>query len=213
MLKLIIITTGAPSTLSTSHRSSHKIIGGFKLNITQAPWQVSLVLNDRGSHKCGGSIISDQWILTSGKCLIAHEEDWSDLQVRVGSVYKDKEGDIFEVDKVILHPWYYGGNMDYDYGLILLDGVLQFNERVQPIKMTNEGSLLDTGKQCLSSGWGLTAHTNQSNDILRGVELSIVNQQLCRDSYKKYMHISSRMVCAGDFNSGGIGRKLYQNSV
>lgn len=110
-----------------------------------------------------------------------HENDWSDSQVRVGSAYKEKGGEIFEVDKVIVHPRYYGGNMDYDYGLILLDGVLQLNERVQPIKMANENDVIETGTQGLSSGWGTTAHPSQSNEILRGVELSIVNQQLCRD--------------------------------
>lgn len=208
-----MIITGAPSAFSSSNPANNKIIGGFKLNITQAPWQVSLVLNDKVSHNCGGSIISNQWILTSGKCLRAHEDDWSDLQVRVGSAYKEKDGEIFEVDKVIVHPRFYGGNMDYDYGLILLDGALKFNERVQPIKMPNENPAIETGTQCLSSGWGVTAHPSQSNEILRGSQLLVVDQQLCRDSYRKYMTVSARMVCAGDFNMGGVGRKFYQERL
>lgn len=51
-----------------------RIVGGRAIDITDAPWQVSLQYN--GRHFCGGSIISpnlgysnsSKWILTAAHC-------------------------------------------------------------------------------------------------------------------------------------------------
>lgn len=46
-------------------RLDGRIVGGNKINITEAPYQVSL---QTGTHICGGSIISSEWILTAAHC-------------------------------------------------------------------------------------------------------------------------------------------------
>lgn len=52
--------------LSLSHLEG-RIIGGFPINITEAPYQVSL--NLRGSHYCGGSILSEKFVLSAAHCM------------------------------------------------------------------------------------------------------------------------------------------------
>lgn len=44
----------------------NRIVGGVAIGIKDAPWQISL--QSGGRHRCGGSIISEDWILTAGHC-------------------------------------------------------------------------------------------------------------------------------------------------
>lgn len=44
-----------------------RVIGGFRVNITQVPWQA--LLQRDGDHKCGATIISESFLLTAAHCV------------------------------------------------------------------------------------------------------------------------------------------------
>lgn len=43
-----------------------RIVRGFLIDITKAPYQISLLRN--GVHDCGGSLISESFVVTAAHC-------------------------------------------------------------------------------------------------------------------------------------------------
>ena len=62
---LLLVQCG--QRMNTSEKSEVlEIIGGVPANIRDFPWQIHILEN--GSHLCGGSILSEWWILTTAHC-------------------------------------------------------------------------------------------------------------------------------------------------
>lgn len=176
-------------------KSADRIVGGFPLNITQAPWQVSLQ-QDSGTYQfCGGSIIGNQWILTAAHCLSRP------MQIRVGATHKYTEGHLIDVKRRYVHKKHSYGEDDYDFGLLQLAADLEFSDSVKPIRLPDFGeAYIKNGTICLASGWGKTRNASESSDLLRGVQVPTVDQQICNAAYEG--KITPRMICAG-YKDGG----------
>merc|ERR1712013_695171 len=46
-----------------------RIVNGTEADINEYPWQVGIVEKGQTTVFCGGSLISDQWVLTAAHCL------------------------------------------------------------------------------------------------------------------------------------------------
>jgi secreted trypsin-like serine protease len=45
-----------------------RIIGGEPATLGQIPWQASLRINNK--HTCGGSILTDRWVISAAHCFL-----------------------------------------------------------------------------------------------------------------------------------------------
>lgn len=190
------IYSGTPDNFANIHQQNDRIVKGTPINITRAPWQVSLQ-KEGLFHFCGGSIISDQWILTAAHCLRKHEEDPTALRVNIGITNIDEDGESIRVDNVYMHPQFNRPRDDFDFGLIRLKTKITFNEKKQPIKMVDFGDAdFATGTIVFASGWGETKDEINPSTQLRGAEFPIVDQNVCNKMYGG--KVTSRMICAGN---------------
>ena len=85
---------------------NQNIIGGQPIDISQAPWIVSI--QESGSHFCGGSIINAEWILTAAHCVVANEP--TDLIIHAGATNQTQSnvGQWVLVDRILIHPDFNG---------------------------------------------------------------------------------------------------------
>lgn len=67
LASLLVLTAAAPGS------PQGRIVGGVDATLGQFPHQISL--RQSGSHICGGSIISRDFILTAGHCVSTQLDD------------------------------------------------------------------------------------------------------------------------------------------
>jgi len=110
----------------------------------------SLQLKD-GTHVCGCTVISDQWLLTSGGCAGMYMVD--EVQVALGSFDLNNPKEIKNVEQFIYHEDYHYDKYIFpdDIGLIKLDSKVSFN--VIPLAQ-NDGYEW-YWRECKMLGWGM----------------------------------------------------------
>uniref|UniRef100_A0A8C9CIN3 trypsin n=1 Tax=Phocoena sinus TaxID=42100 RepID=A0A8C9CIN3_PHOSS len=143
-----------------------KIVGGYTCEAHSVPYQVSL---NSGYHFCGGSLISDQWVVSAAHCYKSR------MKVGLGAhnieVLEGNE-QFIKAAKIIVHPKYNRKTLDNDIMLIKLDPPATLNNQVAAIPLPTRCAA--AGTQCLISGWGNTKSSGSSfPELLQCLEAPI----------------------------------------
>lgn len=158
------------------------IFGGTAIDISAAPYQVSLEYDQLGGgHGCGGAVINSEWVLTAGHCV-----DFAtpgNITVHAGSTDQTNNtiGQRVEVDQIIIHPDFtpFGSSVaTHDLALLHLATPLCFNENVQPVVFATPNNTSSEayapGTPAFISGWG-DSENGCCNGILLGAGLPIIS--------------------------------------
>lgn len=94
-----------------------RIIGGDRAEAGQFPWQVSVLIDDM--YFCGGSLISENWVLTAGHCV----EDGSEWVIRAGSLRPQSGGQSTSSSNGVLHQDYNPYSLENDIGVVGISGI------------------------------------------------------------------------------------------
>lgn len=176
------------------------IVGGSDANIEDYPYQ-ALLLETYYLYEypvCGGSIISDLYILTAAHCIKFTSTD--KLRVGVGS-NKVENTRKYRVKQIIVHESY--SSKRKDIGLLKLNSPLRFSRAVQPIDLPyNSLDELPSSAIVTVSGWGdLSFGDLWGPDTLQHVDIAIIEQSICNESY--FGLIKEWEICAGYLGVGG----------
>ena len=176
-----------------------RIINGTQVSNSDDNWRFIVSLKWNGGHYCGGSLISQTWVLTAAHCLsdsngnpyIAEAGD----TVGVGN-YNVTQTTNIGVKRFIVHPSYNSKTLNNDIGLIELKSAVG---SVSAITYDTSNSL-STGTQTKVAGWGtMTEGISDAPDNLMEALTPIVDVTQCNVAYNGA--ISSNMLCAGYFVS------------
>lgn len=187
----------------------NRIVGGKETTIAEHPYIVSLQLMGY-NHKCGGSIISKNYVLTAAHCVTPYMSSYRKkmLKIRAGSSMVYKGGSIHNVDKLIVHEKFsinHHGAPDNDIALIKVKPSFKYGKNIQPISLhtTNENITISAGNETTVTGWGSTASGKSFTSKLRTVDVPIVPQSDCNTAYRKMGGVKKGKICAGRMGVGG----------
>ena len=99
-------------TIDRETESFNRIVGGFEAVPSSWPWQVSF--RDYEEHFCGGTLISNRWIISAAHCFYDVEEseefgNWTNLEIVMGNHDNNVTVEWEQkrtAERVILHPNY-----------------------------------------------------------------------------------------------------------
>ncbi|KAM7383205.1 hypothetical protein PAMP_002876 [Pampus punctatissimus] len=187
----LLLMVGAAAAVP---RKDGRIVGGEECEPHSRPYMASL---NYGYHFCGGVLINSQWVLSVAHC-------WYNpyyMQIMLGEhdvrVFEGTE-QLVKTNTIIWHPNYDYQTLDYDIMLIKLFHPVEVTEAVAPIPLSSGCPM--GGLECSVSGWGYTSVDGHAPDRLQCLDVPIVNEQDCENSYPGM--ITRRMVCAGYMEGG-----------
>jgi len=184
----------------------HRIIGGRAIDIAIHPHQISLRyknlfdINAPYSHICGGSILSEDVILTAAHCIMATVPSQLKVVAGTNNNQRDTDGIIVPVKEIIMHEDYNPNTFDNDVAILTLSAKLPINNfTIAAIQLSSDDPL--SGVLSTVTGWGSIIMGGQLSESLQEVNVPIVSNELCNQDYDGL--ITDSMLCAGFRGFGG----------
>ncbi|XP_061566603.1 tryptase-like [Cololabis saira] len=169
--------------------SSSRIVGGEDASPGDWPWQIALYTY--GTFQCGGSLITDQWVLTAAHCITSSDVD--DAEVHLGVNSLDSDGVVVKLESVDCHPDYNSFSLNNDICLLKLVAQVNFTDYIQPVCLASENSTFYDGDPTWVTGFGAT---EIRSNTLQVVEVPIVGNKQCQCNLPQFT-ITDNMLCAG----------------
>ncbi|KAL4648260.1 coagulation factor IX [Arapaima gigas] len=197
-------------TVQEKQNEDVRIVGGDEATPGEIPWQVALINKTKNVVFCGGSIVSNVWVITAAHCL--EDINTNSYFIRAGKpsalsftgehhVHNDEgtESD-HQVAEQYLYPHYNPKKSQYnnDVALLRLSTPIAFSDYARPICLGAYAfteMVLTKSTTSLVSGWGKMRFEGAESPVLRKVTVPYVHRTECK--YSSSDRITRNMFCAG----------------
>uniref|UniRef100_W5MTN6 Transmembrane serine protease 15 n=1 Tax=Lepisosteus oculatus TaxID=7918 RepID=W5MTN6_LEPOC len=183
-----------------------KVVGGNNSEEGAWPWIVSL--HFRGRHICGGTLISEDWVVTAGHCVYGRNIHFTEWEALIGLHTQlnlsSPNTVIRRIDRIVMNPQYNKRTKDGDIAMMHLDLSIKLTDYIQPICLPEKEHEFPAGTVCVIAGWGREEEQDSGPvaNILQEAFLPLVTNKECQQLMPEY-NITQRMLCAG-YDEGGV---------
>lgn len=184
--------------------STSRIIGGKVSKSGEWPWQMTL--HFKGSHVCGGVLISNNFVLTAAHCFPS--TDGASLVASNWKVYGGVVSLValprpYQVKRIIINENYDSRTNDQDITLLKLATTVDFTDKVQPACLPTYNQQWSHGTECFTSGFGTTDESSSDvSNSLMDVSVNIIDTSVCNSRYSYSGSVTKNMLCAGNLDGG-----------
>ncbi|XP_077360730.1 coagulation factor IX-like [Festucalex cinctus] len=196
-------------TVTAKENSDQRIVGGNEAKPGDFPWQAALITHKARLTQtiaepfCGGSLISDLWVITAAHCVIQARMERHTFFVRLGehdvSQPEGPERD-HDVAEEVVHKLYKfeKSRFNHDVALLKLAVAVEMSPQRRPVCLGPKAfteSLLKETDTSVVSGWGRVRDGGLQSTTLRRLDVPLVDRGVCKDSSES--RITPFMFCAG----------------
>jgi len=176
-----------------------RIVGGEEAVPHSYPWMAALFVD--GKWFCGGTLISDEWVLTAGHCA----KDASEMKIMLGAhnVREASEEGRIELTSTdfFTHPKYSALTVHNDLALVHLPEKVTFDDNIRPVCLPSHS---DAGEAmahlpAVASGWGKPSDGASSiSPVLREVDTETITNLACALEFPT--NVNKNVICISGKN-------------
>ncbi|MEV5385749.1 serine protease [Streptomyces sp. NPDC052721] len=213
-LALAATVTAIPLVSASPAVADSVVVGGFPIDVSQAPWTVALASRDRfggtrAGQFCGAVAVGRTTVVTAAHCLSEEvlgtpPNRVRDLKVIAGRTdLLSKQGEEIAVREIRLNPAYDVTTNSGDFAVLGLAGPLP---RSAVVAMAGAGDpAYAPGTQALVSGWGDTTGGGAYARRLHAARVRVLPDEMCARAYPggpDGAYRAATMLCAGEAGGG-----------
>ncbi|MFF7971230.1 trypsin-like serine protease [Streptomyces sp. NPDC007905] len=213
-LALAATMTAIPLVGAAPVAADSVVVGGFPIDVSQAPWTVALSSRDRfggtrAGQFCGGVAVTRTTVLTAAHCLGeevlgAPPNRVSDLKVIAGRTdLLSSAGEEIAVRDARVNPRYDAAANSGDFGVLTLAKPLPQSAVVAMAPADDPA--YTAGTPALVAGWGDTTGGGAYAHQLHAAHVRVLADDLCARAYPggpEGAYRADSMLCAGEVTGG-----------
>ncbi|MEU2060032.1 serine protease [Streptomyces sp. NPDC013455] len=216
-LALAAAGTAVPLVGAAPAVAGSVVVGGFPIDVSEAPWTVALASRDRfggmrAGQFCGAVAIDRTMVLTAAHCLSADvlgapPDRVPDLRVIAGRTdLLSAQGEEIAVRGIAINPAYDVATSSGDFAVATLAKPLPQNAVVAMARAGDPAYA--PGTEALVSGWGDTTGGGAYARRLRAARVRVLPDDTCARAYPggpDGTYRAATMLCAGEPAGGRDG--------
>ncbi|XP_028642638.1 transmembrane protease serine 11C isoform X2 [Grammomys surdaster] len=171
----------------------YKVAGGQDAEDGEWPWQASLQQNS--VHRCGATLISNNWLVTAAHCFIgtANPKAW---KVSFGLLLSKPQAQR-AVKNIIIHENYSYPVHDNDIAVVRLSSPVLYKSNIRRACLPEATQKFPPNSDVVVTGWGTLKSDGDSPNILQKGNVKIIDSKTCNSGKAYDGMITPGMLCAG----------------